>query len=236
MRKPAGQLVSSGTNAVVRNANGKKSRKLEFTAVGLPVFNVYRVREAGEHQPPQPGDEDEREDPSGPLLPIERRTPSTRPSAMKTVEAQRAHEHEVRHHEAEQERVPVHRGHEHPVEVPVLDVGHEVRAGPRDPGDREDDREPAAGTPCSREARRLLLGDALTATRRSPRRRTAGSSTRALTPSGSRGIWRSARMATEVRSRAKPACRGDHVVCVGVSGRGPYGCRLEVYHPSSALL
>ena len=32
--------ASSGRNVVVRNANGKNSRKLELTAAGLPVFSA----------------------------------------------------------------------------------------------------------------------------------------------------------------------------------------------------
>ena len=113
---------------MVRNTNGKKMRKLVFTAAGLPVFRAMAYGEAGVDQAPQGAQQDERH-----------RAAESGLEAHAGDEPQRQHregepdgERQVGHHAAEQEGPAVDRAEQQPVEVPALDVEHEG-GGPRDP-------------------------------------------------------------------------------------------------------
>ena len=118
-------------------------------------------------------------------------------------------EHDVGDHQPEQERQPPDRGEQQPVEVAVLDVGDE-HAGPRDAGDGEDDRTPAAGTPCSRSpampASVRFWSAPMFTTKKNSGMMIAGS-----TNSGSRGMPRRARPAidAEVGEEARRAGPGS---------------------------
>ena len=120
---------------MVRNRNGKNSRKLEFTAPGLPVLRAIAYpnpENARLHIAPS---KMKATIPSGP---VSNRTPTMNPT-MRIGTISSARDGHVGHQMAEQDRQPSHGCEQQPVEVAVLHVEDECRCT-RDPGDSEQDR------------------------------------------------------------------------------------------------
>ena len=70
---------------MVRKANGKNSRKLEFTAAGLPVFSAIAYGNPGERQPPRTGEQQEHQ--ASRATPVEKLTPTIAPSMSTGIDS-----------------------------------------------------------------------------------------------------------------------------------------------------